>query len=273
MHPAYPRLFALLAAARIAIPASGMPAVDAVTPAGASTSFAVVELFTSEGCSSCPPADRLLSELSEEADHAGRPVYLLSFHVDYWNYLGWADPFSREEFSKRQERYAAALQGRVYTPQMILNGGEEFVGSEARTARRRIDAALIPDAPAKRGSAVSLAIGILKAGNPRILEVTYRAGGHRAGALLSLAVVEKGLSVPVRHGENGGRTLRHDNVVRAFATVALDAGGRGTARIEVPEGVRMEKASLIAYAQDARSLHVLGAWKSPALSEAGSGAK
>jgi hypothetical protein len=232
-----------------------------IAPQASQQAFAVVELFTSEGCSSCPPADRLLSELSEEADHSGQPVYLLSFHVDYWNYLGWADPFSREEFSKRQEKYARALGGRVYTPQMIVNGADEFVGSEARTARRRLDDALQPDRKGKRDQGVMVSLEPKSGPDERSLDVTYKVSGHAAGTLLNLAVVEKGLSVPVRNGENGGRTLRHDNVVRAFATVRLDARGEGHSLIRIPAAVKTGAASLIAYAQDAESLRILGAAK------------
>ncbi|MDB5050355.1 MAG: hypothetical protein JWO30_3426 [Fibrobacteres bacterium] len=222
----------------------------------APASFAVVELFTSEGCSSCPPADKLLSELAAESERDGKSVFTLSFHVDYWNYLGWADPFSRTEFSERQERYARALGGRVYTPQMIVNGKEEFVGSQGGTARKTIGSAL--------GQSASAAIALeSERGDGKALEIRYRVTGHREGDLLNIALVEKGLSVPVKRGENGGRTLKHENVVRDFRTVRLDAQGSGTVKLEMKEGLRRENASLIAYAQQAESLHMLGAARAP----------
>ena len=107
--------------------------------------FAVVELFTSEGCSSCPPADALLAEQVRDAREHGRPVYCLAFQVDYWNRLGWADPYSDAGFSRRQNDYAQAFQSdRVYTPQVVVNGTEEFVGSDraqvAEKRRRRTEA-------------------------------------------------------------------------------------------------------------------------------------
>jgi hypothetical protein len=97
--------------------------------------FAVVELFTSEGCSSCPPADRLLARIADEAAHSGQPVYALAFHVGYWDRLEWSDRFADPAFSRRQERYAAALgMPAVYTPEMIVNGRASFVGSDERRA-------------------------------------------------------------------------------------------------------------------------------------------
>ena len=90
---------------------------------------AVIELFTSQGCSSCPSADQLLSQTINEAKKDGRKIFALSFHVDYWNRLGWADPFSTNEYSQRQRAYAAQLNDNsVYTPQMIVNGSRQFVG-------------------------------------------------------------------------------------------------------------------------------------------------
>src|SRR5476651_2422634 len=94
--------------------------------------FAVVELFTSEGCSSCPPADEAIAKLQKESN--GKPVYILAFHVDYWNRLGWKDVFSNADYSERQNEYAKYLRlESVYTPQVVVNGKKEFVGSEEST--------------------------------------------------------------------------------------------------------------------------------------------
>src|SRR5438045_1264832 len=101
--------------------------------AWASEPFAVVELFASEGCSSCPPADNLLAELTQQAHAQGRQIFTLSFQVDYWNNLGWVDPFSSAQFTQRQYQYANTLEtSSVYTPQMIVNGQYAFVGSDSR---------------------------------------------------------------------------------------------------------------------------------------------
>jgi hypothetical protein len=234
--------------------------VSIAAPSGGSLSapraapFAVVELFTSEGCSSCPPADKLLSELAAEAEAAGQPVFTLSFHVDYWNYLGWSDPFSRPEFTERQQRYAQALDGRVYTPQMIVNGSDAFVGSQGGTARGSIAKALEQSA----GAAITLKVARSGGG----LTVAYTVTGQRDGDLLNLAVVEKGISVPVRRGENSGRTLKHENVVRVFRSLRLDAKGAGSLELALPASLRSERTSIIAYAQKSGTLKTFGAARS-----------
>src|SRR6476620_3102500 len=107
--------------------------------------FAVVELFTSEGCSSCPPADAVLARLAADTRDRGLAVYPLAFHVDYWDRLGWRDPHSAKAYTDRQYAYAAALgaAGQVYTPQMVVNGTAAFAGSNAREADRQVAAALV----------------------------------------------------------------------------------------------------------------------------------
>ena len=107
------------------------------------SSFAVVELFTSEGCSSCPPADKLLGEIVANARENKKSVFALAFHVDYWDYIGWKDPYAKKAFSERQQRYAQTFRSnRIYTPQMVVNGTEEFVGSNRAKARANIESAL-----------------------------------------------------------------------------------------------------------------------------------
>src|SRR5215471_1797760 len=128
--------FALLLAALL-ITSCSRALASPPSPSRAESGFAVVELFTSEGCSSCPPADAVLRDLS------GADLYPLSFHVDYWNELGWVDPFSAVWATERQRTYARALGERgVYTPEMIVNGRDAFVGSDRAHAARSIDKAL-----------------------------------------------------------------------------------------------------------------------------------
>ena len=110
---------------------------------GLGAGFAVVELFTSEGCSSCPPAEAVLSHIMEEATKNHKNIICLEYHVDYWNKIGWKDPFSKNQFTMRQSNYSSVLHQRdLYTPQMIVNGETEFVGSHADEADAAIDAAL-----------------------------------------------------------------------------------------------------------------------------------
>ena len=211
---------------------------NAPTPPPAS-GLVVAELFTSQGCSSCPPADRLLSQLIEEAD--GAEVLALSFHVDYWNYLGWKDPFSSAAFSERQREYADRLRDRVYTPQLILNGRSSVVGSREAQVRRSVAEQAAMPLP------VGVALGAPKVSGNR-LSIAYTLNGASAKDRLHLAVVERHLEVEVRRGENGGRTLHHDNVVRAFETVA--ATNSGTQTLTLPKGIDLEHAAVIAYVQD-----------------------
>jgi hypothetical protein len=172
----------------------------------------LVELFTSEGCSSCPPADRLLSELDEELARAGIAVVPLSLHVDYWDSLGWRDPFSSSEFTTRQKRYASLLHQRsIYTPQMVVDGVDAFVGSDRRTAKKAIQNAWgRPD----------LRLGVRgeeRERNKITIEVVLDASSTQQrtnGAALFLAVTEGGLSSQVTRGENAGLRLSHTAVVR-----------------------------------------------------------
>jgi hypothetical protein len=224
---------------------------DAARDAG--PGFAVVELFTSEGCSSCPPADALLGEYVRDAREHGRPVYCLAFQVDYWNRLGWADPYSDAAFSRRQQDYAQALRlDRVYTPQMIVNGTEEFVGSDRDRSRKSIDAAL------KRPAKPLLKLSQEKADASAVV-ISYETSSAPKGAVLNVAVVERGLVSKVPRGENTGRTLRHENVVRVFRTVRLDDSAKGSVELKLPANLVRNNSSAIAYVQGAIGGAVLGA--------------
>src|SRR4051812_22710448 len=134
MRSAYLREILLLCSAFLAFACEAQ--AHAAKP---DSGFAVVELFTSEGCSSCPRADDVLNELSAEASRDGRPVYTLAFHVDYWDETGWRDPYSASWATQYQRAYVGALRAQgLYTPQMVVNGREEFIGSHASQARASI---------------------------------------------------------------------------------------------------------------------------------------
>ncbi len=219
----------------------------------AAPGFAVVELFTSEGCSSCPPADALLAEQVQDAREHGRPVYCLAFQVDYWNRLGWADPYSDAAYSLRQNDYAQAFHSdRVYTPQMIVNGADEFVGSDRDRSRKSIDAAL--KQPAKTQLKLSK-----EKGDAGAVVLSFEARSAPKGAVVNVAVVERGLVSKVPRGENAGRTLRHENVVRVFRTIRLDDSGKGSVELKLPADLAPKNASAIAYVQEAGAGAVLGA--------------
>jgi hypothetical protein len=230
---------------------AGRPArAPATQPA--TESFAVVELFTSEGCSSCPPADQALSDMVRDARAQGQRIFPLAFHVDYWDRLGWRDPFSDPAYSDRQRAYARALRlDSLYTPQMIVNGTSEFVGSDRQRAATETKAAL------NRPAAIPLSITVKPGVNRDMLTIAYTLIGDPARLTLNIAAVERGLETKVARGENANKTLRHENVVRAFHTLPLKAK-EGQIDLTLPTGVLRQNASIIAYVQDA-SPHILGA--------------
>lgn len=248
-------LFALLVgllSVRLAVPPTAAdPTLAAIAPAASvalpvAEPVAVVELFTSEGCSSCPPADRLLLDFAERSDDR---LYPLAFHVDYWNRLGWTDPFSNEAYSKRQRAYARVVgSGRVYTPQMIVNGHTEFVGSRRAQAEQALQRALEHPAPA--------AIELTGSLEGRTVEVAYTVTGAPEGTVLNLALVQQRAEQDVPRGENAGRTLYHANVVRAFETVSSETGVQ---RLALPRGLRAEDAAVYGYAQLPTTMEIVGA--------------
>lgn len=189
------------------------------TPA---TSAVLVELFTSEGCSTCPPADRLLTELDENQPVNGAQVIALSEHVDYWNRLGWKDPFSSAQFTERQTDYSRTLRVEdIYTPQMIVDGRTEFVGNQRATALEAIArAAQSPKASiaaaVKSSAANSITLSI------QVSDVPDVSRGDRADVLL--AITESGLMSNVARGENGGRRLTHSAVTRRMVKVGTIEG-------------------------------------------------
>jgi hypothetical protein len=224
----------------------------------------VLELFTSQGCSSCPPADRLLSRLAREPKLAGK-VIPLSFHVDYWDYIGWQDPFSSPRWSERQRHYARTFHSsRIYTPQLVVNGRTECVGSHERVVRQQIEDALAAP-PAGR---VTLETRPREdAGEEGRLRV--RAGAEIeatvAGNLdLWVAVWETGLETRVGAGENASRTLHNDHVVRRLEkalTLPGKAGARDSAEIVLGLDKRWKRGSLgvAAFLQDPATRIIHGA--------------
>jgi hypothetical protein len=218
------------------------------------TPFAVVELFTSEGCSSCPPADGLLGEIVKEAAKGQQRVFGLSFHVDYWNSLGWRDPYSDAAFSRRQREYARALKSdQVYTPQMVVNGSTEFVGSDGARARKQIDLAL------KQPGRAEVKLSQEPKHDPGSVVLGYEVGPAGRGSVLNVAVVERGLVSNVKRGENGGQTLRHENVVRAFQATRIGKAERGTVQLKLPADLVTKNSSAIAYLQDTNTWAIFGA--------------
>ncbi|HEY5327936.1 MAG TPA: DUF1223 domain-containing protein [Mucilaginibacter sp.] len=206
-----------------------------------SMGFAVVELFTSEGCSSCPPADDLIARIQQESKD--KSVYILAYHVDYWNYLGWKDVFSSADFSKRQNDYAGYLNLQsVYTPQIVVNGKTEFVGSEESTLRNAIKTNL------EKGSQAQLSLNVSVTG-PGQAGIKYNTAGTDKNTVLQIAVLQKNAQTKVARGENSGRTLSHVQIVRKLQMVALNANN-GLVNIALPHGFDIRGWEIIGFLQN-----------------------
>lgn len=188
--------------------------------------------------------------MAKQARQEGQRIFPLAFHVDYWNYLGWSDPFSDAVYSRRQKTYARKLSDNVYTPQMIVNGTTVFVGSDAGKARAAIHRAL------SRPATVGLALQAETATDHVV--VRYKASNVPDNTVLHVALVEWGLVMAVARGENSGRTLSHDNVVRWFTTVSLQVGKPMPIRVTLPN-VNTAMSAVIGYIQDTESMAILGA--------------
>lgn len=194
------------------------PGVTATTAAGP----IVLELFTSQGCSSCPPADDLLSEVGAAGQVADRPVVPLAFHVDYWDDLGWADPFASPRWSARQHGYARTLrEARVYTPQLVVGGAAHLVGSDQRRLLAAVRAAAAPE-PLRASARWTT----------EAVQIQVELSGSPTGELWA-ALWQDRLTTDVPRGENRGQRLRGDHVVRQLVAVR-----EGTARIALEPGWR-----------------------------------
>jgi len=173
---------------------------------------AVVELFTSQGCSSCPEADKVLAEYAKK-----QKVLALSFHVDYWNYLGWKDTFSQAEFTERQKRYAATFRRRgIYTPQAVINGRDHAVGS------RRGDIESLIQSYTKSGKGLTVALNTRR-DMEKIRVTTDAASGD---ATLWVVYFDKKRQVKIKRGENRGRTITYHNVVRNVSMLGMMKQGK-----------------------------------------------
>jgi hypothetical protein len=214
--------------------------------------FALLELFTSEGCSSCPPADALLPEWEKLA----ADVIPLSFHVDYWNRLGWKDPYSDAAYTQRQQDYAKQWElESVYTPQLVVNGTKELVGSNKNKVTGIIETAL------QEEPSVTIAIDSVKEKNTTV-SFSATLNGDIDDAVLNIALVQKETTSMVTAGENDGRKLKHHNVVRSFKVMPARQQVSGT--IEWPETPHGATA-LILYTQRKSDLKITGATITPPL--------
>ena len=211
----------------------------------------LVELFTSEGCSSCPPADRVLSILQNDQLVPNADVITLGFHVDYWDNGGWKDRFSSLEYTKRQEAYARQMRIlSTYTPQMVVDGSAEFVGSDRAKAN---------DVIAKIATLPKAAID-LKMDNGKLAANILTLPAH-TDSTVYLAVAENGLTTSVAGGENAGETLVHSSVVRDLVPIGAVSGSDNSLNLEwtvpINKDWKAENLRYVVFVQENSTLRVL----------------
>jgi hypothetical protein len=224
----------------------------------------VVELFTSEGCSSCPPADALLAKLFKEQPVEGAEVIALEEHVDYWDSLGWKDPFSSNKWTQRQEEYAETLRTNVYTPQMVVDGQAEFVGSRERQSEREI-------AEGSRHAKTRVILSPNGTNADGRLQYSVHVGkleGSMSGdtAEVWLAIAEDNLQSAVTRGENAGAQLRHTSVLRTMRKLGLADASKeqafsGSAEVRLDQAWKRENTRIVVLVQERKSRRILGAAK------------
>ncbi len=221
----------------------------------ASNSFepiTVLELFTSQGCSSCPPADKLLSETIKDGEKSGKKIFALSFHVDYWNRLGWTDPFSSAAYTVRQQNYVRAfgLDG-AYTPQLVVNGTTQFTGSD----REKLKNTLATSQQAKALANFATLDATIE--NDKTILVKYVLDGNITSSIINFALVSNKETTAVKNGENEGRNLVNEHVVKYFSTAK--ANSKGSIKLPFVNERVKGNFSIIAYVQQSQTNKIIGA--------------
>ena len=228
----------------------------------------LVELFTSQGCSSCPAADEVLSRLASQQPFQNAEIIVLSEHVDYWNQLGWRDPYSDHQYTLRQQEYSTLFKQRgVYTPQMVINGRVELIGSDERLARREIQrATAVESNPAN----VHIEIKEINKKNVAIFALTVDhlpQLNENDVPQVWLAITESGIATPVQAGENSGRTLKHVGVVRTLVQATemkRDASGYSAlAKVTLQPSWNRKQLRAVLFVQEKNAKRVLGATSVP----------
>lgn len=211
--------------------------------------FALLELYTSEGCSSCPPADELMGRIQNE--YKDDNVYVLSYHVDYWDRQGWKDVFSNADYTKRQYNYAKFLgKEPIYTPQLIVNGKADYIASQETVVRNGIKSAL------SKPVVTDLSLEANQANNN--LNVNYNIEGIFKNSNLIIAIVQKAAKTNVKRGENANRILSHYQIVHHLQTLDLK-DKKGTVSIHLPKSFNTKDFEVIGFVQDKNKGNITGA--------------
>jgi hypothetical protein len=225
-------------------------------PEASSSGPVFVELFTSEGCSSCPPADALLAQIAQQQPNA----IVLSEHVTYWNHLGWRDPFSSQESTDRQSAYVASMGlESSYTPQMVVNGQYEFVGNDGHAAAQALRRAATAEQ-------VPVTISNLTLSADHHVHFDVEAGEAKTEASLFAVLAQDEGSEHVANGENGGKTLRHVQIARRFQRIASVRKGspfHGSQSMDLPEAIAGSGWHLVVFLQQEPGRPILGATSQP----------
>lgn len=232
-----PRLLASSAVLTLAVVAALVIRAGAPEPVKLGTTPVVVELFTSQGCSSCPPADELLRELARDPAY-GKAIIPLAYHVDYWDHLGWRDPFSSKQFTMRQMAYVRSFSlSSAYTPQAVVGGSREMVGSRADVLR----AAIAEESNRKPEGSIRIAIN---GGTANVRAETAQ------GRDLVVVAFEDGATTKVASGENAGRTIANDAIVRQITRVSASQ-----ADVVLPPNA----SGVAAFLQDPKTMRIYAA--------------
>ena len=212
--------------------------------------FAVIELFTSQGCMRCPAADLLLSKVVNEAEGVGNSVIGLSFHTTYYNHLGWKDPYSSKTNDERQEQYANQfVYDNLYTPQMVVNGTYEFTGASEVAIKHALNKAF------NRPTTAQVAAKVKK--HRHHITIDYEIYGVKQDCHVNFALVDSEAENHVPQGENKNRRLIHSNVVGAFKSLKAKKKGRVT--MSLPDDFEIDNSFLAIYIQDIHNMEILGA--------------
>jgi hypothetical protein len=220
----------------------------------------IVELFTSEGCSSCPPADVLLQQLEGQQPVAGAEIIALEEHVDYWNHDGWVDPYSSAQWTDRQQNYSTLVKQDSYTPELVVDGRSQFLGSNPQQAAAEIrKAATVAKTP------VSITAEAEAEGRKRFkVSVGKLEGSGGDVAEVWLAVTEDGLRSQVSRGENAGKALQHVATLRSLQKIGVaDAGApvafTGEKEVKFDSRWNVEHLHVTVFVQKRKSREILGA--------------
>ncbi|NNE97582.1 MAG: DUF1223 domain-containing protein [Pyrinomonadaceae bacterium] len=214
----------------------------------------LVELFTSEGCSSCPPAERNLAYFQKEQPFKGAEIIALALHVDYWDYLGWKDKYATALFTQRQRVYDRKFRtGNIYTPQMVVDGEQQFIGSHLKKAEKAVSKAL-------KNKKASIDISVV---DERLKIGVSNVPPRKENASVYLAIAEDNLSSEVKSGENAGKSLTHVSVVRELKGLGRLSGNQESFELVVPLQIENDwkkaNLSMTVFVQGNQSRKVYGA--------------